>query len=788
MQLPAAISIILVSVFLNFAASLAIELRDDTSTQSTIADEFLWAYLTESLEGNSTPIIIEESIDQRVSNLNFIHHREFIVDKNINQFKSSNRDVIDEYERFVNGPEVDQTKCTEHLQQMVDLLEDLETINEGWRKNRSANALELHQSAPRIDGRHIRLAKVLDSYGRYSSAMLEGNQDILGMQVECLETKLQFDANRPDDLVGTRSCLAKLDMRQQLSPKLRYYPTNYITAVNVEICIPNTCHATSLAANKHLIQKLIDSQFVMPKSLYVHQHREVIDLFCVNDRNESIGIPTNGKVLLALMSCWVVVMVITTLRDDKSSVLDRYFNIRRSIDGLIDDGGQNQRDGIDYDALSAVRFLGTYLIVFAHTLLIFASFTRDIGRMKSLLESYAVQTTYAPLVLFVNTFFMMSGMLTAHIALRQIQKLRGPLSVPAQIVICLRIIVARYLRIMPVYFFVYWFKRSVYLYNLSGLGIDRGYNENTWYGSCRTESWLTPVLAQAPFLPLSRQCMQQAWTLGCDVFFIVVGAPLIVIMSQRPKIGLSLTALLTAASIWSQYSDFAAIDPYKVIHLKKFFSNIVLYKLNPHSTVYTSSQNRISTFLVALICGYFLHRSDWQKSKPWPEWFSKRATRWSTFLLIAPIVVGLIHEQLFEIVPFNLKFLLWTIVMCQIVWPVANAIIFARMMTDWKSNYIMQLLSGNFWRTMSKLGLGILLVHNDLIYRAITTSASLPYSDTTFNFGSIYLNSTMLSLVIYLVFGWPLEKMVKDSMQFVDKLLAPSRPADCASTKLVKTD
>lgn len=405
---------------------------------------------------------VEESIDERVSNTLLTHAKVHPMDINLNKLSSTNPHVIDEYNQYVNGPEVNDELCSAHLYQMVRLLEEMKQINDIKRSRGRLDA-----ASPTLDKRHIRLARVLDSYGKNPSGLLDGQSFPFGSSAECLDTKLQLNTSDLNQLTGTRSCIATLDPYSHLHlslKKAQHDPDHEFMGIQVHICLPNTCHSNSLANNRQLIQTLIDSQFILPASIYVNQSREVVDLFCLNDGNQSTGIPTDGKILLYLITAWIFVIVLVTVRNNVAPILRNYFDLGILIENFVPSRTSRSAGRLSLDSLDFIKAVLSMLVIFGHCSMIVLYAATDRGRAAKERDRSIKDVSELALPMIVDSFFVMSGMIWTYLGLKRLSNTRFALdekfNLSAYIKLSLGMVLNRYLRIVPLFWLYHRFKKS----------------------------------------------------------------------------------------------------------------------------------------------------------------------------------------------------------------------------------------------------------------------------------------------------------------------------------------
>ena len=83
----------------------------------------------------------------------------------------------------VASARVNDAQCARDLLEMVSQLDELEAQLERVRRSTSASNWPLAEQ-------HVRLARVLDSYGRYGSGSLDGLSRAIGSYNQCISTSL----------------------------------------------------------------------------------------------------------------------------------------------------------------------------------------------------------------------------------------------------------------------------------------------------------------------------------------------------------------------------------------------------------------------------------------------------------------------------------------------------------------------------------------------------------------------------------------------------------------------
>lgn len=601
--------------------------------------------------------IVDKSIDTRLANILYSMYDIRFFGNGHHRYDFDDSSVRAEYESYTNGPEVDPESCTRHLSQMVGLLDELERINRNHRLPRLAEGND--SSALELTRKHILMARILNSYGRYESGVMEGLADLIGSHEQCLSTKLELD----QQLVGTRYCKASFGFDADLDPSLQ--DKSYATYIQVGICLPNTCHSHSLKNNRHLIQRLVDSQFSMPESIYSKTHREIDDLFCLNDNNTPLGLPLSGKVFVVAAIVWSILLIGATFAGGSkllpSKTIGDSFNMRAMVRDFVHHGDAKRDDKstVNLDALNVIKVLSLVLIVMGHTILLLSNFGPDLLKSVASVRTDRIETTLFTINQMVDTFFVISGLLFGYIATKKFEaQVKSSTSLTQLSRLAAVVFLARYLRLVPLYAIVYWFKKSILIYLGSGPSRDPAFNQRSLYGACKREPWWTPLTPMAAYMPVGQQCLTAGWSLGVEIFSMIITTPAFIMLTKRPIPTMYLLLAIGTAGWVSMYRAMFATDRGELATLRTFDGDLLYLITIKNSPIYTDPYYRVLSVLCGLIAGRLLHYKE-KEQKEWPVWFSRHATQASVAAIMMTIGLylskpTLLHYDVFRILPENL--------------------------------------------------------------------------------------------------------------------------------------
>ena len=619
-----------------------------------------WKYIEEYYK-EFTVLIRENSIDERLSNvIHTITSSKINVDfYNINS-GSKSRD--EQLAKLVAGKQVDDKVCIEQLGEMLDLMKRFSIELEYKRRKPSFNL--------NLDESRIRLARVLDSFGRYESGQLAGKNMAQGAPDQCQNSQLLLKGTGGQKrLVQTRYCLAKLNLDKHLDKQLRERekslrePPNH--SIYVGICLPETCHTKSFLSttnkSRKLFKQLVDSQFELPKSLYLDQHLDLDSIFCPPDMSggnrasEYSRLPAAGKLFLIVLVSWLLAGTYATYtRNNKSKsennnnnsckisrVLkcidfhDSYNDFILANEETISKKEEEEEEvvrQVDLDTLNPAKVFAGGFVLLCHMVLIFYNNSSNFLKTAAIYETDLIMKPFMVGTLIVDTFFVLTGMLICYITIkklgsngqqkattsanrRQVNQPQASSTLPPQsrsvvwyLSTSAKIFAMRYLRLMPILLVVTWFKKSVFVFAFGSSPLwDFGLNRATMHGACtQTDSLLTPLLLQNSFIPLANQCIGQAWSVTNDLTFMLIVVPIILLMSSKPKVASALLALATLISIQLSLNAFAREKPFQMWELNEVKAHSLNFVITELTYLYSAPQFRFTSICAGILAGYAL--------------------------------------------------------------------------------------------------------------------------------------------------------------------------------------
>lgn len=833
-------------------------------------DKNVWIYKhVDELHDDFKFLVHQRSIDERFADSVYLTNGHTGMDFHHYKFNSGRQEQDELNVKLAAGSEVNNEQCRRHLSLMVDLAADLSLIVQRMRQQNN----ESHADGEpiRLVERHFRLARVLDSFGRYESGQLGGRYHSYGVYEQCIRTPLQLQ----DELVGSRYCWAKLNLDRHLSKPLQGLPTGNSSHVvsffpgdfkfHMAVCLPKSCHSSSFEPsregrhNLYLVQRLIDSQLKLPQSLYLDESLPLDSVFCLVDPDSKIArVPWGGKLLIALFGIWTSACAFATYRrhllpdsaqsSNESQPVEAGASFWTHLDlaeSWSDFLGEKEisRHGsrVNLDPLNFVKWFCTLLVVISHATVLSGPLTLAHIRLAALMETNRLESLSLFGFVLVDSFFVITGMMIAYIFMKratalerrqllcsqqreQLRPIRSSTNATSIRVdtmrieesghgdklarefsplglnfyrACMLLTLTRYLRLVPLFFLAFWFKKTIYPYLGSGPMWDYGLNRDTTIGGCLEETWLTPFTFISAYLPGAKQCLPQTWTISNDIFFSIVMPPVVVLLYKWPKSAFALAMFILTLSLYIGKLTYYQLDASARFEIEQLRDHSVVILFQIASYIYTTPLYRMPAIVVGTLSGYILFKyscagtnrrmtvsdcgdevlengdCDLERSQTkkdplynWPWWFRGPLTYVSLALVVAIFVSSLFTPEFRRFVSLEAKrsTVIYMLLYYHLVWSLANAVLFLRLVSDLSSSRIMRFFASRFFSVAGKLSYAILLIHWDFILFDIHIETQAT-EFSRWNYLGImslaYSAAIPLAIIVFVVIENPLDKLTK---------------------------
>ncbi|XP_076267312.1 nose resistant to fluoxetine protein 6-like isoform X3 [Rhynchophorus ferrugineus] len=454
-----------------------------------------------------------------------------------------------------------------------------------------------------------------DATAKSSTGVLRGSSFQMGHFEQCLTAKAPF---------ATQYCLATVRMhvpalykvdRDHLSIDFdgkdsvldRLYRYNDVTkqprdTVNFGWCVPASCSVHDL---KTALSNYLNSIDVPLETRNVSYTGQVTSSFChqSNDK-QTYNIADYSFCLVTLIL--VLLVFISTAYDyqtespkseekaKKKSLAQKMFLAFSARLNFLE-MAHLETTNKDLNILYGLRTIAIMIVILDHR---FGTFTSS-----ALLNFDYVEVQYRAIMaclvfhgdLFVDSFFILSGLLVTYGLLSQFDK---------RMVNPGFIVFLRYIRLTPVYAFVIFYYATMFDYTGNGplWKIIAGADSN----DCKKNWWLN-LLYLNNYINADHMCMTHAWYLPCDFHYFIIAIGICILIKKEKKIGLS---ALFSVIIISMVIPFILTVAYSRPAMLLFYPDFLTGpKTHPDFLLtYSKSHTRATPYFMGMVAGYIYYK------------------------------------------------------------------------------------------------------------------------------------------------------------------------------------
>ncbi|XP_074042229.1 nose resistant to fluoxetine protein 6 isoform X3 [Leptinotarsa decemlineata] len=552
-----------------------------------------------------------------------------------------------------------------------------------------------------------------DSTAKSSTGVLRGNVFQMGHFEQCLSARAPFSpkyclatitAGIPKPKKKRDHLSLYFDPNESVFQRLHVYsdvsqqPRN---SVKVGWCIPSSCTIHDLKNNLNDYLANVVNRFKTHNITYTVNF---LDMFChtagenhyFDKADISFCFLTIILVLLVLLATIYDYVKSSENTEEKpferslSSKLIMAFSARENFNEMNVADNSNPALSILY----GVRTLCILLIIVFHR---FGTFISSAIMNFNHLESQ-YRSSIACLLfhgdLFVDTFFILSGLLVVYGLMNQFEK---RIMNPAMIVLL------RYIRLTPVYAFVIFYYATVF--NHTGNGplwkVIAGEDSK----DCR-RNWWTNLLYISNYVNPDHMCMTHSWYLPCDFHYFIIAIFLCILIKKEKKMGLGILILFMVISM---AIPFAITIIYQRPGLMYFYPEFLT---GPKVYIdflltYSKSHTRATPYFVGMIAGYVYYKL---------KNTNEHICRMKTFVIVLGsgciMMVSVFSAKIFynPYHPYNAIESATYAAFHRLGWAVGTSGLFY-VASYGHASYLKKILSWSPWIPLSKLVYGAYLTH-----------------------------------------------------------------------------
>ncbi|KAL3287100.1 hypothetical protein HHI36_001584 [Cryptolaemus montrouzieri] len=625
-----------------------------------------------------------------------------------------------------------------------------------------------------VASNRIFVVAVLDATARSSTGVLRGSIFNMGNFDQCLSSRAPFE---------TKYCLATIraniprPIEPRINEKSLYFDPNENVlqrlykyedktqqsrnVINMGWCVPSSCPTADLENSLNLH---FESESTLLDEYNVTYKANINEIFCQSE-SESIYFD-NLDISFCVLCVIIVVLVVGgssydfsrvkkfESKHDKSTFTEKMllaFSVKKNFVDLTKIDERNNALKILY----GIKTFSILLIIMDHrfgTTVSSAIFNFDFVE-RQYRSPFACFIFHGDL--FVDTFFMFSGLLVTYGLLGQFEKRNINPGF---------IIILRYIRLTPVYAFVIFYYAT--LFNHTGNGPLWKLIVGGDYQACR-KNWWTNLLYINNYVNADNMCMTHSWYLPCDFHYFIIAIIICLLIKKQKKVGLFALLMVVLISL---------IIPFLITVIYQRPSMLFFYPdflTNPKQHIdflltYSKSHTRATPYFVGMFSGYIYHKLKGSNYHI-PMKKSLMILTGSIILLLATILTAAFFYDPYH--PYNAIESGFYASLHRAAWAIGS-IGLLYVASFGHAIPLKNILTWSPWIPLSKLIYSAYLIHMQFQLR-IAAKVSAPVKIGYFDCISSALSDMVLAfisaLVLYLAIEAPLRNIFKE-------LLYPSRP------------
>lgn len=675
--------------------------------------------------------------------------------------------------------------------------------------------------------RGLELTQLVGSIGKpETGAISSGVIAWPGSYRHCKQISMNKEATANDGSFRTRYCWARF--RPKWWPKNEsVYPA---TLIRVGTCLPESCNSNSAQANAKEVSEI--TKFEWPQ--FYSDNFEFESVFCLPDERSPLRqFPLGSYYYLWLICSWLAFIITTSivyeitahkLRHNKFNIStaltappptseDFEANLRlKLLEALsvhcaikrfkihrfrikYSQMDRHERPRVDLSCFDFVKIFMAIMIVLGHGAYLGSAWFRSLGDRVDL-NVAPVATLVLCIGRCVDTFFIFFGVLTSYTIMRKFntRQLSSPL-------IWMGINIGVLLRITPVFMLVFWWTKLISPYLSNGPWWDYGLTGTTMRGICLAGGWWKsiPYFGCQGTLSVSA-CVPPAWFIVSysQISLILPLVTYIIVKLPNNLCRIMMMAFLTAVStaqLTFRLATQSSIDGNSFLAYGGFIVNL-LEKFQ--SSGQMSTLSRLGCVSVGCYVGYLLRRYETGQISEWPRWMRSKLSisivlALSVLVLFLP-TLGYLLAQFTGRYPSFQEILIGNIA-CSMLWPILVSIMIICATSIHNHIVIVRFFSHSFWHVFNKLGLGIYLIHWDVLTFGLASYEQGPSMGFELDVIKLWTFSMFFTILIafavHILFESPLSELLVAVGNFAlesSKKSTRSEDEDDMTTTNVATD
>lgn len=433
---------------------------------------------------------------------------------------------------------------------------------------------------------------------------------------------------------------------------------------------------------------------------------------------------------------------------------------------LLDKKLEGKNIRVNLNSLDFIKCLCCIFVIFGHIVFIYMQHLTNIEHTIELSFDIYPRILIS-LFNFVDTFFIISGLLTAFFIFKRFNQ--DSFSNPIR---WIHVSLLRLLRLSPVYILIFWFNKTLSTHLADGPLWDYGTDRHSMRGLCKDDHWWKSILYFGNWDSMQPICILPAWSIIVDSQYSLIIPPTLYLIMRHKILGYTLlivAVIVSTLNMTWQLANQAAVktsDMAQVrLHIYPLISRFA-------AEFYNTAFNRIGPVAIGILGGHILYLYDKGTIRKWPHWMRGRVFKLVLLLHVLVFILptlGKLTEN--EDEPrsndseSNVGLFIISNATIKPIWSLINTIFILRLVTDLRFYSIMvRITSHNVWHCLGKLCFASYLIHYEIILILLKSRhdglVDPDWVQVGREFSFVFIVSSLLAYVIYILFEAPINNLV----------------------------
>lgn len=428
---------------------------------------------------------------------------------------------------------------------------------------------------------------------------------------------------------------------------------------------------------------------------------------------------------------------------------------------LLDNAEDLKRLRVNLNPLDFIKCLCCIFVIFGHIVFI------HMQHLTNIVHTIELSYELYPRILialfnFVDTFFIISGMLTAYFVFKRFgEKNFGPTA-------WLYTSLLRILRLSPVYILVFWFTKTITVHLADGPLWDYATDKNSIKGLCSNDHWWKSLLYLGNYGTMQPLCILPAWSIIVDSQYSLIIPPALFVVMKHKRFGYVALLFAVVGSTLNMTWQLASQTAVKTSDMAKVRLHVYPLISRFGAEFYNTAFNRMGPVAIGILGGHLLYLYGKGNIRTWPRLLQgtsfKIILMLHIFVFILP-TLGMLTDDPSSNDDSNFTIFLISNATIKPIWSLINTIFILRLVTDLRlRSTVVRIMAHNVWHCLGKLCFASYLIHYEIILIFLKSRheglVDPDWAQIAREFSFVFLVSTVIAYFVHILYEAPINNLI----------------------------